>query len=430
MAGEFQNLGVALKVVYPNKALEAVINEEAPFRARLSKSVPAGAKVSQGTVKFNGVLALPQNVAQIFDGGALQDAGERSEVQFTLIPTVFQGTLNIGWLAAKAANTDQSAFNGGELRRRTNEVVGNLGKFIESTYVGTTSGGIRAYVSSSGVGGIVLASPEYGRLLRQGMKVSVRDHTSPTTPQTTLDAVRIASYNPSTYTITTTGTPTYTNAVAGDLVYVVPTTAFTLTSVFANGMRGLVDDGSNSQYIHGVDRTTVGNEKLKSIVNTSSTARDLTEAIMISICNDVRENSSKRVTDIFAGPGQFEKWIAFVAPDRRRAVAGGNYDKSTGIKSEDELVHYAPGVNAKLTISFDCIPGEMHFLCWDSWFHYVAQEMQWINEGGGMMKLGISTSTGYVARWDAFMASFENIGCDMPGAQAVARMLKDRALGS
>lgn len=429
MAGEFQNLGNALKVVYPSKALEAVINEEAPFRARLSKAVPAGAKVTEGDVKFNGVLALPQNVAQIFDGGALQDAAERYEVQFQLAPTIFQGTMNIGWLAAKAANSSKSAFNGGEVRRRTKEVVGNLGKFIESTYVGTTGGGIRAYVASSSASGLVLATPEFGRLLRVGMKISVRDYTSPTTPQTTLDGVRVASLNPSTALITTTGTPTYTNAVAGDLVYVVPTTAFTLTSVYANGMRGLIDDGTNAQYVHGVDRTTAANNKLKSIVNTSGTARDLNEQIMIGICNDVRENSTKRITDIFAGPGQFEKWIAFVAPDRRRAVSGGTYDKSTGAKSEDELVHYAPGVNAKLTISFDCIPGEMHFITWDSWFHYVAQEMMWMDDGGGQTRLGL-TSGAYVARWDSFMASFENIGCDMPGAQAVARNLKDRALGT
>ena len=91
MAGEFQNLSVALKVVYPNKALEAIINEEAPFRAALGKSVPAGAKVTQGDVKFNGVLAMPQNVAQIVDGDDLQDAGERAEVQFNLKPDHLPG---------------------------------------------------------------------------------------------------------------------------------------------------------------------------------------------------------------------------------------------------------------------------------------------------------------------------------------------------
>lgn len=423
MAGEFQNLGVALKVVYPSKALEAVINEEAPFRAALGKSVPAGAKVTSGNVKFNGVLALPQNVAQIVDGDDLQDAAERSEVQFTLAPTIFQGTLNIGWLAAKAANDSKSAFNGGEVRRRTMETTSNLGKFIESTFVGTTGNGVRGYVESSGVGGLVIKVPEGIRLLRQGMKITVRDGANFATVRATLDGVRIASVNPSTRNITTTGTPTYTNASANDVVLVVSKATQTVTSLYSNGMRGLVDDGTNSQYIHGVDRTTVGNEKLKSVVNTSGSLRDLTEAILIRVCHEVRDSSGKRISEIWTGPGQFEKYIAFVAPDRQRMVSGGTYDKGTGYK--EDLIHYAPGMAAKLNLSFDCIPRELHLLCWDTWFHYVAQEMQWVDDS---MAMAVGSST-YKAAWQKFMASFENIGCDMPGANAVLRQLKDPILG-
>lgn len=424
MAGEFQNLGVALKVVYPSKALEAIINEEAPFREKLGKSVPAGARVTSGNVKFNGVLALPQNVAQIVDGDDLQDTAERSEVQFTLTPTIFQGTMAIGWLAAKAANDSKSAFNGGEVRRRTEEVTSNLGKFMESTYVGTTGNGVRAYVESSSGSGIVFKNPEGVRLLRQGMKLTFRDGANFATIRATIDGVRIASINPSTRLITTTGTPTYTNAVLNDVALVVPKAAYTVTSVYANGMRGLVDDGTNSQYIHGVDRTTVGNEKLKSVVNTSGSVRDLSEQLLIRVCHDIRDVSGKRVSDIWTGPGQFEKYIAFVAPDRQRAVSGGTYDKGTGYK--EDLVHYAPGMAAKLNLSFDCIPGEVHLLCWDTWFHYVAQEMQWVDDS---MALAVGSST-YKAGWQKFMASFENIGCDMPGANGVIRQLKDPVTGT
>lgn len=427
MAGEFQNLGVALKVVYPNKALEAVINEEAPFRAALGKSVPAGAKVTEGDVKFNGVLATGQNVAQIVDGGDLIDAGERSEVQFNLRPTIFQATMNLGWLTRKAANSGKSAFNGGEVRRRTMETTSNLGKFIESTYVGTTGNGVRGYVESSSASGLVIKVPEGIKLLRQGMKITVRDGANFATIRATLDGVRIASVNPSTRLVTTTGTPTYTNASANDVVLVVSTTSFTVTSVFANGMRGLIDDGTNSQYIHGVDRTTVGNEKLKSIVSTSGSNRDLTEALLIRTCHDIRENSGKRVSEIWTGPGQFEKYIAFVAPDRQRVVSGGTYDKGTGYK--EDLIHYAPGMAAKLNLSFDCIPRELYLLNWDSWFHYVAQEMGWVDDDQ-MLHMGLSSTAGsYKAAWQSFMASFENIGCDMPGANGVIRALKDPVLG-
>ena len=260
MAGEFQNLGDALKVVYPTKALEPMINEEAPFREKLAKSVPSNAKISEGDLKFNGVLALPQNVAQIVDGGDLQDAAERSEVQFNLRPTIFTATMNIGWLTRKAANSNKSAFNGGELRRRTEETVSNLGKFIESTYVGTASDGVRGVVESAGVGGIVIKYPVGTKLLRQGMKIRV-DRVG--VPVATLDGVRIASVDYTTRTITTAFTDS--NAQLDDVIYVVPNSAFAdLATAFANGLRGLVDDGTYQQFIHGQDRTTVGHEKLKS----------------------------------------------------------------------------------------------------------------------------------------------------------------------
>lgn len=424
MAGEYQNLGVSIKTIYPNKSLEPMINEEAPFREKLSKSVPAGAKVSEGLVKFNGVLALPQNVAQIVDGDDLMDAGERSEVQFELKPTIFQSTMNIGWLTKKVANTQKAAFNQGETRRRTEETVSNTGKFIESTYVGTTGSGIRAYVESSSASGLVLKAPERVRLIRQGMKISVRNGGNPVA---TLDGIRVASVNPDTNRITL-ASGTYTNAVANDAVYVVSKAAQTLTSLFANGLRGLVDDGTNQQYIHGQDRTAVGNEKLKSVVSDNGgTLRNLTEQILIRICHKVRDGCGKRVTDCWTSPGQVEKYIEFVAPDRRRAVEGGNYDKSTGYKSTDELVHYFPGGKFVLNTSFDLIPRELYLLSWDTWFHYVAQETQWVDEGS-MLHLAIG-SAGYKARWDAFMASMENIGCDMPCANAVVRDLKDPVLG-
>lgn len=429
MAGEFQNLGVALKTVYPDKAIEPMLNEEAPFRKKMSGSVPAGGRVSEGIVTFNGYLDAPQNVAQIVDGDDLQDATERSEVQFTLRPTIFTATMNVGWLTRKAANTGKSAFNGGEARRRTEETIGNAGKFIESTYVGTSNNGVRAVVESSSASGIVLRLPEGGKLLRPRMKITVRDGANFATIRATLDALRVQSFNPDTRRITLPGPPTYTNAVANDVIFVVTKASFTVTGgVYANGLRGLVDDGTNSQFIHGVDRTTVGNEKLKSYVNSAGGGplRNLTEQILIRTCNSIRETSGKRPTDLWLGPGQIEKYIEFVAPERRRAVESGSYDKSTGWK-DGEIVHYAPGVALRFNLSFDIIPREAYVLTWDSFFHYVAQAMQWMDDDS-MLHLAIGTS-GYKARWDSFMAGFENIGCDMPCSNGVLRDLKDPAIG-
>jgi hypothetical protein len=430
MAGEFQNLGVAIKVVYPSKALEPMLNENAPFRAKLSKSVPAGSKASEGLLTFNGVLALPQNVGQIVDAGDLQDAAERSEVQFTLKPTIFQATMNIGWLTRKAAASNKAAFNGGEVRRRTEETVSNLGKYIESTYVSTVDG-IRGYVESSSVAGIVIKNPIGYKLVRQGMKVSVRDSGTPTSARATLDAVRVASVNAQTRTFTVAGTPTYTNAVLDDLIYVVVGVAanYTLTNVFAESLRGLIDDGEHKTTIHGQDRTAVGNEKLNSVINDNGgSLRNLTEQMLMRTCHEVEETCGKRITDFWTGPGQLEKYIEFVAPERRRAVAAGTYDKSTGFK-DGELVHYMPGTALRLNMSFDVIPREAFLISWDTFFHYVSQEMQWVDDDS-MLHLAIgANNSSYRARWDAFMASMENIGNDMPCANAVLRDLKDPILG-
>jgi hypothetical protein len=430
MAGEFQNLGVRIKTVYPSKALEPMVNEDAPFRAKLAKSVPAGSRVSSGDLKFNGVLAQPQNVGQILDGGDLQDAGERSEVQFSLKPTIFTATLNIGGLTRRAANDPKAAFNGGEVRRRTEEVTANLGKFIEQTYVAAVAG-VRGYVDSASASGIVVKEPHGLKLIRQGHKISVRDSGTPTSARTSLDAVRVTSVDSSTRRFTVSGTPTYTNAVADDPIYIVVADAanYTLSNIFAESLRGLVDDGSIQTSIHGQDRTAVGYEKLKSAIDDPGFKDDLTEQRLIRLCHRIHEECGKRVTDLWTGPGQVEKYIQFVAPERRRAVERGTYDKRTGYKSTDELVHDAPGVSLRFNMSYDILPRELFVIAWDTWFRYVAQEMQWVDEGS-MLHLAIgANNNSYRFRWDAFMASMENIGLDMPCANGAMRNLNDPVLG-
>lgn len=433
-AGAFQDLGVALKTVYPQKAVEAIINEEAPFREALSKNLPAGGRVSEGELKFNGVLKTPQNVGQILDGGALQDAAERYEVQFALKPTIFQATMNIGWLTKAAANSGKSSFNGGETRRRTEETISNLGKFIESTYVGTAGNGIRAWAETTGVDstGVICRQPEGVKLLREGMKISWRDSANLATIRVAspvVDGARISSITPSTRLVVQDATSTYSNVVAGDVAVVVATASQTLTALYANGIRGIIDDGTYMATLHGLTRSTAayGGKLYSQVAGNGGVLRNLSEKIMAQAFLEQREKTGKRITDVWWGPGQVLKYIDFVAPDRQRPVSGGTYDKGTGFKSMEEFVHYAPGVAVKFHMSFDVIPREMFGFNWDSWFHYVAREMDWVTDDQ-MLHLGVGSSN-YVARWDAFMASFENLGCDMPAAQIVFRDLKDPILG-
>lgn len=151
-AGSYDVLAAtaALKVAYSSKTILPMLNEERPFTKKLKSEIPAGARVSEGILKFNGNLHRPQNVGQTLDNGKLPAPKDRTEVQFQLTPTLFVGGFQIGEITKAAATSNKSAFNGGELRRRTEESLAELGWFIESTYTGTHGTGRRARVESDG----------------------------------------------------------------------------------------------------------------------------------------------------------------------------------------------------------------------------------------------------------------------------------------
>lgn len=431
--GSFDQITNALKNVYSSKVVEPMVNEETPFRRSLDKGIPAGGRVNEGIVKFGGNLAPPQAVAQIADGGQLPPARNRSDVQFTLNPTLFAGALQVGFITQAAFNTGKSAWNGGEVRRRTEEVIADTAKFIESTYVGTTGAGWRAVVQSDGTSNFVAQQPEGVRLLRENMYISVRTTAGGNTVRDSCDGRTISAIAPSTRTVTYSNTDQ--TLVAGDYVHVVAETsqtfsAYGATSIgtFANGLRGLIDDGTYLRYLHGLDRSetsTYNGAKLKAnVFSNSGTVRNLTEQLLIRAFHQVRERTGKRVDEIWMGEGQVEKYIEFVAPDRRlpRSGKADTGNMATGYKG-DELVHYAPGVEAKMNVSFDMIPRELFGLCKETFFHYVAKDLGFIDQGG-MLKLVPATSS-YKASLIGYVASVENIGCDMPLANFVIRDLAD-----
>lgn len=430
MAGEFDQITNALKIAYPSKAIEPMVNEETPFRKALQKSVPSGGRVTEGIVKFGANLNPPQNQGQLVDGGALPTPKNRTEVQFQLTPTIFAGGFQIGWVTKAAGNSSKAAFNGGELRRRTEETLADLGKFIEQTYVATHGTGRRARVESDGTNNFVASLPEGVRLLRENQYFSARTTDGGATVRDGMGYRQISAITQSTRTVTYTGEAGGANddrtLVAGDHIHPVVEDDQTITSVFANGLRGLVDDATYLATLHGLARATY--PKLNSNVSSNGgTLRNLTEQILVRACHENRARSGKRVTDAWMSEGQAEKYIEFVAPDRRYNINGkGVQGMGTGYQ-EGSLVHYYPGGQFNLNVSFDVIPREIFLLNWDTFFHYVAQDMDWWDEGN-MLK-PTPTSGSYKASYLAFLASIENIGCDMPIANTVIRDLRDPSIG-
>ena len=429
MAGAITDIANSLKVAYPTRAIETMVQAEQVFRPRLARELPAGARLTDGyEIRFGARLSPSQNVGQILDQGSFPYAKDAIDRQFVFKPTIFAADFQIGIMTRFVASSNVAGFNGGEMRRRPEEVISDLGKFIESTYVGTDGSGIRGYVESEpGANQIKMKLPWGIRLLRENFYISERIAAG-STVRDSIDGRTISDMAYDTRIITYSGADQ--TPVADDPIYVVSETTQTLTALFANGLRGQIDDGSLAQYIHTLDRTAAGNTKLKSLVfSNGGERRNLTEQLMIGANHDVWQRVNKRPSTLFMPETQVEKYIEFVAPQRRfPAVGRERQGKSTGYDVSD-LHHFAPGVDMDFMISPDALPGEIYGLTWDSFFLYEAVRLQWLS-GHDTANLLLLPGTGtHKAGWGAYLVSIENFGTDFPLASWKMTDLKDRALG-
>lgn len=429
MAGEFHNITDALKIAYPPKVVEPMVNEETPFRRQVQKSVPADAKPTEAIVKFGGNLNPPMNFGNTVDGGTLPTPKDRTDVQFQLTPVLFAGAMTLGYITQSAADSNKSAFNGGEVMRRTKETLVDLAKWIERLYVATHGTGRIAQVeaNTTNANTFTAALPVGTRLIRENMMISVRTTDGGNTVSGTVDNLKVTDVNHSTRVVTFAGDGTH-DLTAGHHVYVVVEAAQSFTTnPFPNGLRGLVDDGTFLGTVHGLSRTTF--PKLKAnVFGNGGTLRNLTEQLLIRACHEIRARSGKRITDIWTSEGQIEKYIEFVAPDRRLVVTGKTDTQNmvTGYKG-DELVHYAPGIAAKINLSWDLVPRELYLINWDSFFHYQSKQLGWVVPGDQLWPT--PTSGGYKASYLGYACAIENIGCDFFLANGVIRDLRDPSIG-
>ncbi len=433
MAGVFSDLvtaGDALKVGYPSKIVEAQLNEERPFTKKLNSGQPSGSEAdSKGILKFNMNFERPQNGGQLLDDDSLPILKDRIEKQGTLTPTLFSFGFTIGVMTkTKAGSSEKAGFNGGELKRRTDETLADMGKFIEQQYLMTHGTGRRARVeaATSAVNTFTAALPEGITGLRVNHTISIRTTDGGATVRDSCDAKAITAINPSTRLVTLDAAGSYT-LVAGDHVHIVTKASQTFTSVNSNGLRGLVDDGTFLGTVHGLSRTTY--PKLNSYVNSNGgTLRDFTEKLLNRSCNEIKARSGKYPNKMLTSPGQAEKWADFVRPDRRYSVTSKSSPQSKAIGyTDDELVYVSPGGPLELMVSFDIVPRELFLLNWNSFMHYQAMAPGWWDEGN-ILKPQVGSST-YKSSYVAYLNAVENIGCDFFGSNGVIRDLRDPAIG-
>jgi hypothetical protein len=436
MAGEFENITNALKIAYPKVVIDAMVNEETPARSKMKKSLPAGSRASDGIVKIPANFNPPQNSAFIKDGGTLPIPKDRTQDQFQITPIICAGAFQIGWITKSAASSDKGAFNGGELRRRTEETISNLAKNIEMHLLqnydnATYGGGVRAIVESGNASTFVARQPEGVVGLRENMVIAVKDSSGAWDDLqggATAKNYYISNIVPSTRTVTLAaynGSGAVSNAAdANDVIVQVSGDNSTFQTDFTalTGLRGLVDDATLQTSVMNLSRATY--PKLNSVVNSNAgVPRALEEKLMIQACHDIRIKVGKRVTDCWTGPGQAEKYVEFVAPDRRYNVSSNNSPMPM-VTGYDVLKHVHPSGSFEINISTDVIPREMFLLNWDSFFHYVSKEMDWMNE-----LAPTPVSGGYKASFLSYLGSVEQFGCLMPAANAVIRDLSDRLAG-
>jgi len=428
--GGFDQITDGLKRRYPPKRIEPAVNVATPYRRQMKRDIPKGTTWNKGGLLYFGAnLAPPQNIGVIADGDNLPTPKDRTNVQFNMTAKLMPGTFQIGWLTKQAGNSSESAFNGGELDRRTDETIEDVAKHIERLYCGTHGTGRLATVNAatSAVNTFVGAKPLGTLLLRENMNISVRTTDGGDTVRNSTDNRKITSIVESTDTVTFDGATA--TLVAGDHVHLVTKASQTsLSTISPQGLEGLIDDSTFVTTVQGLSRATY--PKLKaSLQGNSGSLRDLSEQILVQGVHDVRQKSGKNITDIWWNTGQSAKYLEFTTPDRRyNQTSGGITPLATGY-SDDTMVHAIPGGKVKIHEAYDISPRVAYGINWSTIFHYVAQDLDWWDKGGGQLLKPLPVSGGYKAAWFAALCSMEDIGCDYFRGNVVFRDLKDNLAG-
>lgn len=432
--GELDQITDSLKTMYPTRAIRPMVNVETPFRKKLKRDIPSGARATEGGfLNFVANMNPPQNVAQIADGQTLPTPKDRTEKQWTLKPTLFVGDFQIGWATKKAATSQKSTFSsGGELRRRTEETITDVAKFIEMTYLMGHGTGRRAVVNTDGANNFTTQFPEGAFFLRENYMISVRTTDGGDTVRDSIDFRMITAIDTTVNPHVVTYDGANQTAVLGDHVHVVAVAAqLNLgAGVSAMGLRGIVSDGTTvgstmAGTFQALSRTTYPKTRANVKANPAGagTLRNLTEQVLINACNENTQKSGKRITDAWINTGQAEKYIEFVAPDRTFPTQGGKLPGYVTGFDDDSLVHVYPGGRFNLHIGWDVMPRELYLLNMDTFFLYEAQELDWWDEGS-MLK-PVPVSGGYKAAFFAALASVENLGNDFPIGNTKVIDLKD-----
>jgi hypothetical protein len=417
--GGFGNLTNAIKTRYSSENVEAMTNLDCPFTSWLDKNTDV--RMKGGTYKFYAILATAQNMAYHADGGAFPVPKERTDLLLTLNPVLMTGSDQIGEITRYALNDSQSGFNGGEMKIKVGMTIDDMRKHRERCYAATHGTGRLTTVESDGSNTFVAAEHEGVTILKQGMYISVRTTDGGDTVRDSCDGRTIDKLVRATRTVTYSGSDQ--TLVAGDHVHVVNAEAQTsLSTVYPNGIRGLVDDASFLASPHGQARSSYN--QLNAVVNANGgTDREISEAILSQTVTEVYLISGKYPSDGWTSPHQMRMLFKFIQPDRR-IVTSGNLPKYQAGHRAADFVYQSEGGPIPFFTAPDMIPREIFLLNKEHLFRYEAKPMGWTDVSPGNLLPLPGTNT-YQTSWFMAASAVENIGCNNFQAQAVIRDLRD-----
>lgn len=426
MAGDIEDLSTEIKERYPTGIWETMQNREAKYRASLKKENLK--QETGGLFKWPLRTRSSWNIGARNDGTALPTPYDPQRLKAQMSPVAFYGSIAVG-MKSKYALTDAKSTwsDDGITGDRIEETAEDVTKYINMVYAGSVLGRL-ANVESDGTSTFVASKPQGVTCLREGMLLEARDALTSGSVVDSFSAHRITTIDEDTRTVT------YTNAagsaddrtlVAGNHIFISGDYA-ELGSVYS--LRHIVDDANDSVAdIFGNSRSTY--PKLKAqIFGAGGVLRNLDEQLLLRAIDAPARRAGKRITRAIANSGQGRKYVEFAAADRRYPGATrGTQNYSVGY-GDDSLQIVAPGVNCTLELERDVHPRTIYLLAWDTFFLQQARELDWVDEGGGLLKL-IPGSGVYSSGFHGYMAAVECQGNRMPPANSRIDDLADDLLG-
>lgn len=416
----------SLKRWYPDEYFEVHLNTNAPFFMNVLK----GQKVKNWRQEGEGIywpffLQSPQAIGTPGESGALPTADVRVEPQGRIRPGQFIGDFDISFLLESVAANDRAGW-GNAVKRAVKETTMDLTKHVNRLYAGSHGTGRIAQIETGATSvSQVMKLPVGVLLLRPQMRVQVYQDDTGSGSESTSGANKITKIVQSTRTVTMTSFTSNTN----DHVYIAG--SYGQTTV-PNGIRGIIDDGTNLTTIHNQSRSTY--EELKSVrLSNSGTVRDLTEDLLLQAAHGVRQRSGRLIDCLLMNTGQFSKYLKNVRPDRRYDVSGKgvpNYD--SGYKASDEFSPVAQflhaGKAADIYVSEDVFPREVYLITKSELRRLEQGPMTWLEWGNGNIFQQAISSGAYITAKTATLAYFGNLGTPCPAAHAVIVDLADSEL--